>query len=237
MATYRDDMAKYSQRIDTMRLDEVMLSVPRFLGEKFVYTRVNPALSIPTIKHSLDLLCKAKICHRVLSTSANGLPLASEIHNKHFKVVFLDVGLCSAALGLSMAQLNVIEEVTLINNGGIAEQVIGQLLRTISPLYVEPALYYWQRHEKNAAAEIDYVIPYQNQVIPIEVKAGRTGSLKSLHVFMQSKQLQRAVRFNSDIPTIADVAVKDHLGNPIHYQLYSLPFYLIGQLERLLRTS
>ena len=75
-------------------------------------------------------------------TAANGLPLGAEVNDKYLKVILLDVGLCSALLGLKLYELEDIQELILINKGGIAEQVTGQLLRTINPFYVEPSLYY-----------------------------------------------------------------------------------------------
>jgi predicted AAA+ superfamily ATPase len=187
-----------------------------------------------TIKNVLDLLGKARICHRVWGCSANGVPLAAEIKEKYFKEVFLDTGLCSVALGLSLNQINAENEITMINNGGIAEQVVGQLLRTISPPYVEPALYYWFRDEKGSSAEVDYVIQYGRLVVPIEVKAGSTGGLKSLHLFMGMKKYSHAVRVNSDFPSKTDVKVRDQAGNNVGYLLISIPFYLVGQIHRFL---
>lgn len=234
MATYRDDFAKYRGRLAIERLDEVMMAVPKFLGEKFIYSRVNPAVQIPSIKHSLELLCQARICHRVLGCAANGVPLMAELLDRYLKVIFLDIGLCSAALGLALDQLFPIDEISLINKGAIAEQVVGQLLRTINPFYAEPSLTYWHREEKGSNAEIDYVIQHGNKVIPIEVKAGTTGSLKSLHLFMGLKGLSLAVRVNSDLPSKVEVQTKDRLGKTIQYRLISLPFYLLGQLHRLI---
>jgi hypothetical protein len=112
--------------------------------------------------------------------------------------------------------------------------VVGQLLRTINPPYVEPALYYWQRGVKGSSAEIDYVISHGNQIIPIEVKAGGTGSLKSLHLFMGLKKLPLAVRINASLPSKTPVKIKDHSGRNIEYTLLSIPFYLIHHLHRLL---
>jgi predicted AAA+ superfamily ATPase len=234
LATYRDDFSKYSGRIATERLDEVMMAVPKYLGEKFVYSRVNPELPIRTIKQALELLYKARVCHPVLGSASNGVPLASELQEKSMKAIFLDVGLCTTALGISLDQFQAIDEIIQINRGAIAEQIVGQGLRTIEAPYVEPALYYWHRPEKGSSAEIDYVLQHKNKVIPIEVKAGTTGSLKSLHLFMSLKQFSTAVRINSDMPSKTDVHVKDPQGNPINYTLLSIPFYLLGQLHRLL---
>ncbi|HAU2151674.1 TPA: ATP-binding protein, partial [Legionella pneumophila] len=234
LATYRDDFSKYKGRLATERLDEVLNSIPKMLGQKFVFSRVNKTIQASTIKHVLDLLEKARISHRVQSSSANGVPLASEIKEKFFKEIFLDIGLCSTALGLSLKQINSTNEILLINNGGIAEQVVGQLLRTIEPPYIEPVLYYWHREEAGSSAEIDYVIQHGNKIIPIEVKAGATGSLKSLHVFMGLKKLPLAMRINSDYPSKTNVDVKDNLGKSVNYTFISIPFYLVGQIHRLL---
>lgn len=237
LATYRDDFSKYSGRIATERLDEVMATIPRMLGQKFVFSKVNKTIQAATIKQILELLEKARISHRVQSCSANGVPLAAEIREKYFKEIFLDIGLCSTALGLNLNQVNSIDEIIMINNGAVAEQIVGQLLRTIVPPYIEPSLYCWHREETGSSAEIDYVIQHGNKVIPIEIKACSTGSLKSLHFFMGLKKYPIALRINSDYPNKTNVNVKDNWGNQIKYTLLSIPFYLVGQTHRLLNLN
>ncbi|MFV0340156.1 MAG: ATP-binding protein, partial [Parachlamydiaceae bacterium] len=184
LATYRDDITKYRGRSAPERLEEVLLAVPKLLGEKFVYTKVNPHVQIAPIKKALDLLCKAKVCHRVTGCGGNGIPLGADLLEKYLKVLLLDVGLCTTALGLSYEQIHMTDEIVLINKGGVAEQAVGQSLRTLFPPYMEPELYYWHREEKGSSAEVDYLIQHHNEVVPIKVKAGATGTLKSLHLFM-----------------------------------------------------
>ncbi|MGD9152242.1 MAG: AAA family ATPase [Gammaproteobacteria bacterium] len=236
LTAYKDDFAKYAGKISTVRLEEVLTAFSQMLGKKFIYNKVNKEVSYTSIKNALQLLVKAGICHQVISTAANGIPLGAEINTKFFKVIGIDVGLVSAALKLGLHQMDSITEINLINSGGIAEQVVGQLLRTIEPGYIEPSLYYWVREQKNSAAEVDYLIQHQNKIIPIEVKAGSTGTLKSLHFFMALKKLQTAVRINSDVPTITQINTKIHNGSTIKYQLISIPFYLTQQLYRLLES-
>lgn len=237
LTTYRDDFAKYSGRLSIDRLEDVMTAIPRQLGKKFVYKEVNSEVSTAPLKQALELLSKARICHRIVATSANGLPLGAEADEKFSKVIMLDCGLCGVSLGLSLHQLRAVSELSLINSGGMAEQLVGQLLRTISPVYISPSIYYWQRGKKGSEAKIDYIIEHENQVIPIEVKAGTTGTLKSLHQFMKEKKKTMAVRINSDIPRLSPIRLKDSLGFPIEYNLLSLPFYLLGQLHRLIKSS
>jgi uncharacterized protein len=234
MHTYRDDFGKYSGRISSSLLNEVLATIPKYLGKKFVYTTVNPNVRIPVIKEALELLRQARLCHLVQASAANGVPLAAELIGHYIKVILLDVGLSAADLGLSLAEIESLNELDLINKGGITEQAVGQLLRTISPPYQEPTLYYWVSTDKDASAEIDYVIQHGSKVIPIEVKAGKAGALKSLHRFMYLKKLSLAVRINSAAPQLSVVDVRDTQGNAVSYQLRSIPFYLISELHRLL---
>ena len=105
LATYREDFAKYRGRLTTDRLEDVLASIPRQLGKKFVYSHANPEVNTPPLKQALDLLAKARVCYQAFATSANGLPLNAETKEKFFKVILLDCGLVSAALGLSLYQL------------------------------------------------------------------------------------------------------------------------------------
>lgn len=150
LTTYRDDFDKYSGRLSIERLQDIINSVPRQLGKKFVYKNANSEVSAVPLKQALDLLPKAKVCHPIISTSANGLPLEAEANEKFLKVIMLDCGLCGTSLGLSLHQLRSISEISTINRGGMAEQLVGQLLRTITPAYTPNPLYYWQREKKRS---------------------------------------------------------------------------------------
>lgn len=234
LTTYREDFTKYRGRVDMDRLQDVMMAIPKMLGEKFVYARVNRSVSTQTTQAAMNLLLKARVCHRVVSSASNGVPIAAELNEKYCKIIFLDSGMLNASLGLTFNELNAIGELILINNGKISEQMVGQALRTLSPPYVDPELYYWHRTEKGSSSEIDYMWQHNAQIIPIEVKAGSTGGLKSLHLFMELKKKSLAVRINSDFPSVTPVKVKGQQGNFIEYTLLSLPFYLLGELPRLL---
>lgn len=232
LATYRDDFSKYAKRISVERLDDIFRAVPRLLGKKFKYSLINRNIRFESLKNALNLLCKARICHKVFSCFANGIPIDADIKENIFKVIFLDIGLVSAAMGLSISEMNKFSELRLTNEGGISEQLTGQLLRTIVPNYMDPKLHYWVREKAGTESEIDYLIQHNNKIIPIEVKSGTTGTLRSLHTFMKAKGLKKAIRLNSDYPSITNVKVKNHIGELIEYELISLPLYLTEQIHR-----
>ena len=110
-----------------------------------------------------------------------------------------------------------------INAGAQAEQFVGQELLSYANPHVNEQLFYWEREKKGAMAEVDYVIQSSgSKIVPVEVKAGTTGSLKSLAQFLQDKKQPFGVRISL---------------HPLsfHDRILSVPLYLIGQLPRLIR--
>lgn len=236
LTSYRDDFSKYAGRLSTDRLDDVMTAIPRLLGKKFMYSQVNSDVKSSALKQALQLINKARVCQKVQACYANGLPLLSEISPNLQKVVFLDTGLVLSQLGLMLHDIQATTDINTINSGAISEQIVGQLLQTTEPFYVDSKLCYWARESKKSNAEIDYIIQHNNTVIPIEVKSGKTGTLKSLHVFMQQKELKTAVRINSERPHLTAINVKTNNGE-VCYQLLSIPFYMVEQIHLLLNQS
>lgn len=232
--TYQDDFTKYAGKLSISHLEEVLNAVPKLLTKKFIYSHVDPAARHESIKQALSLLLKARLCHKVQSASANGIPLGAEVNSKIFKIILIDVGLVSTMLGLKLYQFRSMEDILVINKGALAEQVVGQLLRLLSPFYVEPTLHYWCRELASSSAEIDYLIQDNQRLIPIEVKSGVEGKLRSLHQFMSEKPWKLAIRFYAGPIQRDHVKSKTTTGDANDYELISLPFYLLGQLYRLL---
>ena len=88
----------------------------------------------------------------------------------------------------------------------------GQELITCQSRHTKAELFYWGRKAKNSTAEVDYLIEKDGEVIPIEIKSGSTGRMKSMHMFVEQFNTQKALKI-SQAP-FAD-------GKPI----ISLPFY------------
>jgi hypothetical protein len=103
---------------------------------------------------------------------------------------------------------------TAIFKGAVAEQFTGQELLVNQSPYSKAGLYYWRRQAKSSTAEIDYLVEKNGEVIPVEVKSGAIGHLKSLQIFIQTYQSKRALK-------ISQAPFYD--GSPV----ISLPFYAI----------
>lgn len=233
LATLRDDFAKYSGRVPHERLRRVLDSVPQQLGGKFTYRRVDPDERAAGLKVAVELLCLARVCHRVAATPARGVPLGAGVDPSAFRLLHLDVGLVSTNLGLDLAALESAADLTLVNQGALAEQAVGQLLRLTFASNEEPVLYWWRREQRGSEAELDYVHSQGSRVVPIEVKSGKTGTLKSLHGFVAERSLSLALRVNMAPPVVQDIATETPRGKA-SYRLLSIPAYLVEQSSRLL---
>ena len=236
LQSYQEDFHKYGRIKQIPLLRQAFKSIPSLIGQKIKYTQVDPMAKSAQVREALDYLNLAKIIHLIYHSHANGLPLGAQIDLKVFKAIFLDIGLLSSALGLSHLSIIQAPDWAWINRGSLAEQFIGQTLFQLIPPYQQPELYYWVREKAQSSAELDYVWQYENQILPIEVKAGKTGSLKSLHYFVQEKEWSTGVRFNIDFPSLLKENVKTPNHPQFSYRLLSLPFYLAGQLNRFLGT-
>jgi predicted AAA+ superfamily ATPase len=236
MVTYRDDFHKYGGEIEPELLNRILLSVSEQLGNKFVYSQVDSVKKVVKIKKALMRLDLAKICMRVQHTAGNGLPLGAETNDKFFKAIMVDIGLVSVQMGLSLTSRRESKNIIFSNKGGLAEQFVGQQLRVVQAPLAEPRLYYWQT-TGGRQGEIDYIIQHANRVVPVEVKSGAAGSLKSLHMFMANKNLDFAVRCNTNQPSLENISVKTTMGQPVSYRLLSIPLYLTERLDDLIEQS
>ena len=211
--TYQDDFPKYRKRVDPTLLRLTLQSVALQIGNKFVYSQVGGGYSTNEVKKALEMLTLAGIITPVMHTNANGLPLGSEVDPTYRKMLLLDSGLLLRWLNMSgdtselTAQILTNSATDLVNKGALTEMIAGlELLRYHTP-NMRHELFYWVRKAKNAQAEVDYLATYQSEVLPIEVKAGTQGGMKSLWQFMREKKLKNAIRAsleNFDVFTYTD---------------------------------
>lgn len=222
-ATYRADFPKYATKAEYRYLQVFFDKAPQLVTQQFKYTQVSGEIRSQNLKKALEQLGWAGLLHKVVSASASGLPLGAQAKDNKFKLLFLDMGLVNSLTKLDMASVWE-TELLQINEGALAEQFVGQELLAYGDFHISPQLYYWERDKKGSMAEVDYVIQSGPHVVPLEVKAGTTGSLKSLSQFLIEKEAPFGVRISA---------------HPLskHERILSIPLYLVGQLPRLMNLS
>jgi len=234
--TLRDDFSKYGKKADPDKLRLVLDAAPNLIGRKVKYSNISREMPLTALKQAVKQLELAGILRRIHHSSGNSVPLKAERKERDFKLLFLDSGLLLHALGLDIVQ-QLQTQPLLANRGALAEQLVGQEWLHQFAWYELPELYYWNRQKPGTSAEVDYLIQINGRVVPVEVKAGTAGSLKSLHVFASEKRVQAAVRFNMDIPAVDDVVSRIPGMEPCTFRLLSLPLYMVSETKRLLEAA
>lgn len=220
---YRADMAKYATKTQYRYLQILFDRAPESIGLRFKYSFIDPDAKSRDLRTALDQLSWAGLLNPVLATSAGGMPLQAQVKSKVQKLLYLDIGMLQTALKVDPL-LFFREDLTLIHSGALAEQFVGQELIAYANPYDRKQLHFWEREKKDSDAEVDYVLSLGTHVIPVEVKAGSAGKLRSMHLFLEEKKAPFGIRICGAVPSTRQ-------------SIKTLPFYLISQLQRLCRLE
>lgn len=237
LQTYRDDFAKYRGSQTAIMLNALFNGILGQVGQQFSHKQAQEIAQQSSgdnrqLNTAIEHFQAARLFYRVLHSHADAVPLGAETKIRISKFLFLDIGLLLAAQNIP-AQSLMHAPLELANRGLLAEQFVGQQLLYAKPPYVNPELYYWQPPKAEGQAEVDFLFTQGNTIIPVEVKAGSTGTIKSLHTFVIKKQSERAIRISSAKPSVE--ALEARLMQQVKaFRLYNIPFYLVNRLEQLL---
>lgn len=202
--SYNDDFAKYKSRVPVLRLREILASVVKQSGGKFVYTNAGVLSNPVQAKEALDLLEMAGLVYKVYHTSGQGIPLGSNVNYKMFKALLHDNGIFQKLSGLRLSELLIANNIDLLNKGNIAEAFAGVEMMKYANIYEKRQLYYWHREKRGSSAEVDYLIEHQGQVVPVEVKSGSSGKMQSMNRFLEERNSAFGIRLSLENFTAYD---------------------------------
>jgi predicted AAA+ superfamily ATPase len=231
------DFARYGTRMQQEQLKNVLHYVANNIGKKVKYSNINANVHSNLLKDALLKLEMSRIVHLVRHTRSASVPL-TQLQDIHvFKPFLLDIGMLNYLAGIKLIDM---DNLITAFEGSLAEQFVLQELIAASEPFHEQKLHYWIREAKNSNAEIDCLYQIRNNVYPVEIKAGKRGTLKSMHVFLAEKNKDTGIRLNLDIPSIGmglKAAVNLPGNKPLTYNLLSLPLYLAGKLAALISDN
>ena len=192
--SFRDDFAKYRNKVPSSRIDATFRSIAEQGLGKFVYNRVDTDASTAQIKTAVETLILAGLVYPVTHSSANGIPLGAEINEKYRRMILLDTGLLQRILNLDISDILSSNDIQVVNRGAIAETFIGTELVKSASCYSPYPLYCWHREKAGSNAEVDYVVQLGARILPVEVKSGSKGSMQSMRLFMEAKGIAKGIR-------------------------------------------
>jgi uncharacterized protein len=228
------DFSKYGTRKQQEYLQIVLKYCGRYPGRKIKYSNIDREIRSTFLKDSIKKLELSRIIHTVKHTNANKVPLTEFVKEDSFKTIFMDIGFGNR---FNQIELTELENLTTANEGMLAEQFVAQELLTNNKAYLNPELFYWSREKKSSNAEVDFIFQHKNKIYPIEVKAGKTGTLKSMQLYIYEKKLQHGIRFNMDMPSFGNFKTKinaPHKKAELNWSLLSLPLYMVSELRRII---
>jgi hypothetical protein len=218
LLSLKDDFSKYTPRVAPDCLDGVLQNAARSVGEQLKYTKLDESHSGPTNRKAFDLLCKARLLHRIPACDPSGLPLGATANPVKFKAALLDIGLMQRACRLPVESALDSGDLLSLYRGKLAEQFVAQEMLAAG----EGELFYWARDARGSSAEVDYLAVRTGKIHPVEDKSGEAGSLRSLHLFLKNYP---------NCPTGIILSSRPRV-RLAEQRLSFLPLYFAGQLSR-----
>lgn len=227
--SYLDDVEKYAKNTNERKIIRFLIKNSfSYAGNRIKFIGfANSNYKSKDVSETFTILEKTNILKLVYPITQEIPPLISD-YKKMPRLQLLDTGLVNYFAGV---QQEIFESKNILDvyKGKIAEHIVAQELDTVYPSLLKN-IHFWVREKKQSSAEVDFVIPYNNKIIPIEVKSGKSGKLRSLHQFMDKCPHKYAVRvYNSNFSIIQTKTISGK-----SFYLMNLPFYLVHKIKEYL---
>ena len=218
--SYENDFGKHAPIEDVPKIRYIWQSLPSQLAKenkKFLYSVVKPGARAREYENALNWLNDADIISKVFRITKPGLPLSGYDDLSAFKVFAVDVGILRRLSHLSTTAFA--EQMRLFTEfkGALTENFVYQSL--IRSFEVPPR--YWAE----APHEVDFIIQFENDIIPVEAKAGESIKAASMK------------RYIKDYDAETQLAVRLSMKN-LSYdgKILNVPLFMIDELKRLIVT-
>ncbi len=227
LVSYVNDSEKYARNHTIKRvIGHCLNSIPNETGKRIKFQNFgNSDYKSREVSESMRLIEKAMLISLVYPVTNTSLPLITDF-KKSPKLQFIDTGLINYFTCIQ-PEFFKFDDLNAIYKGFIAEHIVRQEIIASDFTHHNPVPI-WTRESKSSNAEVDILITVKGTVIPVEVKSGTAGSLKSLHLFMDESKNDLAVRLCANKLNLETVTTPS--GKT--FRLLNLPYYLAGYLEK-----
>ncbi|WP_204353287.1 DUF4143 domain-containing protein [Pedobacter yulinensis] len=219
-ASYKNDAEKYTSN-DTERkiIKHLMNTAPLYLDERVKFQGFgNSNYRSREIGEAFRTLEDARIIRLIYPTTDLRPPLKTDL-KKSPRLQILDTGLVNYSPGIQLDMLDM-DDLNKAYKGAVMPYLVTQELISLQSM----AAYkpnFWVREKSQSSAKIDLLYAHKDLVIPIEIKSGSTGSLKSLHQFIEAADHPYAIRLYAG-PLLFE---RTQTPNKKPYLLLNLPYY------------
>ncbi|MDR1585447.1 MAG: ATP-binding protein [Prevotellaceae bacterium] len=187
---YLADMTKYSENINSLKINNVFNSIPAQLAKekhKFQYKLIEINGKKEKYETAIEWLLQAGILLKVQLVTKPQIPLLIDENHNSFKLYLLDVGIFNKLAGIKFADILQNEKFNYL--GAITETFVAQQLTAN-----RHKLYFWN---SGNTAEVDYLLHTEDGIIPCEVKADKNVGSKSLSVYVERHKPKYSIRISA----------------------------------------
>lgn len=219
LEAYEQDFSKHAPNNVVPRIRQLWNNIPTQLAKenkKFIYGLVKEGARAREYELALSWLIDCGLVYQVNRVNDCKIPLSAYQDFNAFKLYLLDVGLLCAMADVDATTIIDGNEIFVEFKGALTEQYVLTELKTNTTENV----YYWS--SDRGSSEVDYIIQFGRDNIPIEVKANENLQAKSLKTFVQKYNTKINVR-----TSMANYRKEDWLIN--------IPLYLIGNIREILK--
>ena len=219
LEAYEQDFSKHAPNNVVPRIRQLWNNIPTQLAKenkKFIYGLVKEGARAREYELALSWLIDCGLVYQVNRVNDCKVPLSAYQDFNAFKLYLLDVGLLCAMADVDATTIIEGNEIFVEFKGALTEQYVLTELKTNTTENV----YYWS--SDRGSSEVDYIIQFGRNNIPIEVKANENLQAKSLKTFVQKYNTKVNVR-----TSMANYRKEDWLIN--------IPLYLIGNIREMLK--
>jgi len=225
-SSYQDDVEKYARNDSEKKVIKHIIKTAAISIDKRIKFQAfgNSNYRSREVGEALRSLDAAQIIQLIYPVTVTEPPLQADL-KKSPRLQFLDTGLLNYALGIQADMIGV-QDLNNTYKGAVIPHIVTQELIALNYKKRQKP-HFWVREKAQATSEVDLVINYQNLIIPIEIKSGRSGSLKSLHQFINRTKHPYAVRVYAGVFKIEESKTPEGKS----YFLMNLPYYLSSKIE------
>jgi len=229
LVSYQDDAGKYA-RNPTMAtiLRHCIETAPFAAGQRITFSGFGQSnYRSREVGEALHTLQRAMLINLLYPSTSVEIPIMPDL-KKSPRLQLLDTGLLNYFAGLQ-EQYFYHDNLHAFYKGLLAEHIVGQELIAIES-NTRKKRCFWVRGKSQSQAEVDFLVQHKGYVVPVEVKSGKSGRLRSLHQFMDRCPHHYAVRMYAgplEIQRVNSLAGKS-------FYLLNLPYFLASAVHKYL---
>ena len=226
LTAYTDDVSKYARNATEVTVIRHVIETAAYeAGKRITFERFgNSAYKSREVGNALRTLERAMLLYLRYPSTAVQPPLIPDLKRKP-RLQMVDTGLLNFAAGLQ-AQYFGVKDLNALYKGLLSEHIVAQELMATNSISLQKPDF-WVRELRQSQAEVDFILHWKTGLVPVEVKSGKTGTLRSLHSFVDNSGCALAVRLYAGKPTWN--SARTPAGNP--YQLLNLPYFLASRIQ------